>query len=73
MRKTPAFRCGCLLFSCQPVNERKGEPRQATTVFKTLQENENVEYDFEDGPKGMKATKVRRAVASANGNGNGVM
>ena len=28
--------------------------------FKTLQENETVEYDFEDGPKGMKATKVRR-------------
>ena len=31
--------------------------------FKTLQENETVEYDFEDGPKGMKATMVRRAVA----------
>lgn len=30
------------------------------TGFKTLQENETVEYDFEDGPKGMKATKVRR-------------
>ena len=28
--------------------------------FKTLQENETVEYDYEDGPKGMKATKVRR-------------
>ena len=28
--------------------------------FKTLQENETVEYDFEDGPKGMKALKVRR-------------
>ena len=28
--------------------------------FKTLQENETVEYDAEDGPKGMKATKVRR-------------
>ena len=28
--------------------------------FKTLQENETVEYDFEDGPKGMKAIKVRR-------------
>jgi CspA family cold shock protein len=30
--------------------------------FRTLQENESVEYDFEDGPKGMKATKVRRLV-----------
>ena len=28
--------------------------------FKTLQENETVEYEYEDGPKGMKATKVRR-------------
>ncbi|MDB5297080.1 MAG: cold-shock protein [Phycisphaerales bacterium] len=33
--------------------------------FKTLQENETVEYEFEDGPKGMKATKVRRAEAMA--------
>ena len=32
--------------------------------FKTLQENETVEYEFEDGPKGMKATKVRRLVSS---------
>ena len=32
--------------------------------FKTLQENETVEYEFEDGPKGMKATKVRRLVNS---------
>jgi CspA family cold shock protein len=32
--------------------------------FKTLQENETVEYDFEDGPKGMKATKVRRLLDS---------
>ena len=32
--------------------------------FKTLQENETVEYDAEDGPKGMKATKVRRLVNS---------
>ena len=30
--------------------------------FRTLQENESVEYDFEDGPKGMKAIKVRRLV-----------
>jgi CspA family cold shock protein len=34
--------------------------------FKTLQENETVEYDFEDGPKGMKATKVRRLLGSAS-------
>ena len=32
--------------------------------FKTLQENEPVEYDFEEGPKGMKATKVRRLAAT---------
>lgn len=32
--------------------------------FRTLQENESVEYDFEDGPKGMKATKVRRMTPS---------
>lgn len=32
--------------------------------FKTLQENETVEYEYEEGPKGIKATKVRRAVAS---------
>jgi len=31
--------------------------------FKTLQENETVEYEFEDGPKGAKATKVRRVEA----------
>jgi CspA family cold shock protein len=30
--------------------------------YRTLEENETVEYDFEDGPKGMKATKVRRLV-----------
>jgi CspA family cold shock protein len=28
--------------------------------FRTLTENEVVEYEFETGPKGMKATKVRR-------------
>ncbi len=33
--------------------------------FKTLQENETVEYDAEDGPKGMKAIKVRRMGAPA--------
>ena len=32
--------------------------------FKTLQENETVEYDAEDGPKGMKATKVTRMAAT---------
>jgi len=28
--------------------------------FKTLSDGEVVEYEFEDGPKGMKAIKVRR-------------
>jgi CspA family cold shock protein len=28
--------------------------------FKTLQDGETVEYEAEDGPKGTKATKVRR-------------
>ena len=32
--------------------------------FKTLQENETVEYEFVDGPKGMKATKVRRLMGA---------
>ena len=32
--------------------------------FKTLQENETVEYEFEDGAKGMKATKVRRLMGA---------
>ena len=32
--------------------------------FKTLQENETVEYEAEDGPKGLKALKVRRTVTS---------
>ena len=35
--------------------------------FKTLQENETVEYDAEDGPKGMKALKVRRLTSAAAG------
>ena len=36
--------------------------------FKTLQEIETVEYEFEDGPTGMTATKVRRTeVAAAAG------
>jgi CspA family cold shock protein len=31
--------------------------------FKTLQDGETVEYEYEDGPKGSKATKVRRVGA----------
>ena len=34
--------------------------------FKTLQDGETVEYEFEDGPKGMKATKVRRMETAAS-------
>lgn len=30
--------------------------------FKTLQENETVEFDAEESPKGLKAVKVRRTV-----------
>jgi len=33
--------------------------------FKTLQENETVEYDAEASAKGLKATKVRRLVAAS--------
>lgn len=32
--------------------------------FRTLAENEVVEYDAEESPKGMKATRVRRLVAA---------
>jgi CspA family cold shock protein len=32
--------------------------------YKTLEDGESVEYEAEDGPKGLKALKVRRAVAS---------
>ncbi len=35
------------------------------TGFRTLQDGEAVEYDFEDGPKGMKATKVKRSSVPA--------
>jgi CspA family cold shock protein len=28
--------------------------------FRTLQDGETVDYEAEDGPKGMKATRVRR-------------
>ena len=30
--------------------------------FRTLQDGEAVEYEYEEGPKGAKATLVRRAV-----------
>jgi cold shock protein len=33
--------------------------------FKTLMDGETVDYDFEEGPKGMKATKVIRVNAPA--------
>jgi cold shock protein len=33
--------------------------------FKTLNDGETVEYDYEEGPKGMKATKVRRVGETA--------
>jgi CspA family cold shock protein len=32
--------------------------------FKTLQDGETVEYEAEEGPKGTKATKVRRMAAA---------
>ena len=34
--------------------------------FKTLEDGETVEYEYEDGPKGMKATRVRRLVPAAS-------
>lgn len=34
--------------------------------FRTLQDGETVHYEAEDGPKGMKATRVRRIEAPAN-------
>ena len=33
--------------------------------FRTLQDGETVEYEAEDGPKGMKASLVRRVPAPA--------
>ena len=33
--------------------------------FRTLDDGEPVEYEAEPGPKGMKATRVRRMVAAA--------
>lgn len=35
------------------------------TGFKTLEDGESVEYEYEDGPKGAKATRVRRLAAAA--------
>jgi len=35
--------------------------------FKTLQDGETVEYECEEGPKGAKATKVRRLAAAPTG------
>lgn len=32
--------------------------------YKTLEDGENVEYEAEDGPKGLKALKVRRSVTA---------
>jgi CspA family cold shock protein len=37
------------------------------TGFRTLEDGESVEYEFEDGPKGMKATKVVRTAAAPAG------
>ena len=36
----------------------------APTVAQATVDGEVVEYEFEDGPKGMKATKVRRVAAA---------
>ncbi len=33
--------------------------------FKTLQDGETVEYEVEEGPKGSKATRVRRLTPAA--------
>ena len=32
--------------------------------FRTLADGEQVEYDADDGPKGLKATRVKRAAAA---------
>ena len=34
--------------------------------FRTLTDGETVEYEFEDGPKGMKATLVKRTAVLAS-------
>ena len=36
------------------------------TGFKTLEDGESVEYECEEGPKGAKATRVKRLAAAAN-------
>jgi cold shock protein len=36
------------------------------TGFKTLQDGEVVEYDVEEGPKGMKAIRVKRQAQPAH-------
>ena len=36
--------------------------------FRTLQDGETVEYEAEEGPKGSKATKVKRVAADAMAN-----
>lgn len=35
------------------------------TGFRTLQDGESVEYEYEESAKGMKATKVKRSVEAA--------
>lgn len=32
--------------------------------FRTLEDGEGVEYEFESGPKGLKATRVKRLAAA---------
>lgn len=32
--------------------------------FKTLRDGESVDYEYEDGPKGIRATKVTRSAAA---------
>lgn len=34
--------------------------------FRTLEDGETVEYEFEAGPKGLKATRVRRLTMVSN-------
>jgi CspA family cold shock protein len=36
--------------------------------YKTLEDGETVEYEAEDGPKGLKALKVKRSVAASPAN-----
>ena len=32
--------------------------------FKTLRDGESVDYDYEEGPKGVRATRVKRTAAA---------